>query len=125
MAQNLDKQPKWVQELVQQMQRERDDAIKAYETLRDTVTESPFYKEVITTKDGKTGFEREYVQASSLHCATSAIDLGIYPEADGDIRLNWNTRWPHGERVEVAVIPNASNALYLTKVRRAIRKHEV
>src|SRR6516165_3957751 len=82
------KLPKWVQDYIRLLQRERDDAIWHYQSQLDDQTASPFFHDTIECCTGKSEIKRRYVQASHIQCEMSGIVVDVRPyERDGYISV--------------------------------------
>jgi hypothetical protein len=102
---NWERLPKWAQEEMRTLERQRDCAVKALERFCDNQTESPIYwDDLVCIQDGGPKSVRQYVQARSItveHAdVTIAVRLG-----ERCITLQWG-----GDKYsldEVAFIPEA------------------
>ena len=105
---NLSKLPKWAQKEFENLQRERDIAVRALREYTDSQTESPFFiDELESTGDtdgsGPASYTR-YVQTHKISVKHGGVLLDIYLR-DNNIELQWNNYERHFE--DIAFIPES------------------
>lgn len=93
----INKLPKWAQEYIAKIERERDIAVRALRDYTDSTTESPFS---VTTPEctgeqaGPSHIKR-YIQAHTVDVEWRGVKLSISAHdycADDGIRLQWETK---------------------------------
>ena len=85
------KLPKWAQDHLNDIQRQRDSAVNRLDTLADNQTPSPFYIEEMdcTNATGGPTARRFYLQTSRIVCVHAGVRLDIYlPREKDSQRLN-------------------------------------
>lgn len=108
---DLSKLPKWAQEHIATLERERDVAIRELNEWVDSQTPSPIYiDEMVCTGETKgTTTKRRYVQTRRLTIEYAGVELDVFlaPEHDGSrdfgIHLSFST--PDHSLGQVAMIP--------------------
>lgn len=101
------KLPKWAQEHIQKIERQRDDAVKALNEYVDNQTESPFYFEdwVSTGEDSGPTTKRVYIQTNQIVVEYAGVELEILLRKSEDhINLQWHSLDNHTG--DVALIPH-------------------
>jgi hypothetical protein len=117
--QQLAKLPKWAQEHIRVIERERETAVEALNKYIDSQTESPFYTDdVICTGEGiGPSFKRRYFQGYKLTAEHAGVRLRIHlaGEHDGQreygIELSWEAM-DKGTRI-VCMAPTARQQVQL------------
>lgn len=98
------KLPKWAQEYIVSLKRERDGALRTEKEYRDTQTPSAFFEEYQGPKNN----EVRYIQAINLCCVWRGVRLRIsahdYGNSGHGINLQWSSEPPSGD---VAFIPSS------------------
>jgi hypothetical protein len=98
---DIAKLPKWAQEHIENLQRERDGAIRALKKWTDSQTPSPIF--VDEYANGK-----RYVQSTKLSVEWRGVWLELLlpdahdPSRDQGINLNWGVGVGLGERLSIA-----------------------
>ena len=87
---NIEKLPKWAQEYIRDLERQRRAAVAALECFEDSQTESGvFYDEMVSDKGGGPSFRRRYVQARGMTFQHAGVELDVRL-IDGVIALRYN-----------------------------------
>ncbi len=105
-APKVAKLPVWAQEYIQQLTRERDNALRDQREYIDTQTPSPFYVDY----DGPENRDKRFVQAHHMTVVWKGVELHIsandYGNSGPGIRLQWGRSGRHGSG-DVAFIPGS------------------
>jgi hypothetical protein len=107
------KLPKWAQEHIKGLERERFVAVRSLNEFTDKQTPSPFYHEDYVCSGEQQGptKKRNYIQASSLIVESFGIELTvILRDEEKAIDLQWVGVNLHGH---VAMIPRSFQKVYL------------
>jgi hypothetical protein len=88
---DTNKLPKWAQEHIEKIERERDQAIKALNEYVDNQTVSPFYVEdyVSTGEERGPSYKRSYIQTHKMTIEHEGVELNVLLR-EGYIDLQWN-----------------------------------
>lgn len=115
----FDRLPKWAQEHIGKLTRERDTARRELDKYRDAQTPSPFYTEAFyTAAHGR--FPRRYIQAhGSLVVEHGGVLLRIGLRDHGISMLFDPTNRIESDRV--AILPSSANAASLVALPKAAR----
>ena len=97
--------PKWAQDHIRDLERERDTAIRALNEYVDRQTPSPFYSDEMESLGEVKGasVKRHYFQAHRITVSHAGIELEVNIHDPEDIKLRWGT--PRHSMGEVALIP--------------------
>jgi hypothetical protein len=105
------KLPKWAQDYIKRIERERDVAIRQLNASLDSQTPSAFYFEgrVCTGEDSGPTLKRHYVQTHKITVAYQGVVLEVCTRANEDgIDLQWNPGDSEREYSgDVAFIPSS------------------
>lgn len=97
------KLPKWAQDHIARLERQRNDAIKERTEYLDAQTPAPFYEEYV----GASLKERRYIQASTLVCEWRGVKLRIDAHDYGNRGCGISLHWSGIKDREVALIPGS------------------
>lgn len=116
----LVKLPKWAQDYIEKLSRERDVAIQTLNKFCDSETPSPFYIEdnPCTGESGMTGpvRKRRYIQAHAVNVEWAGITLRIDANDYGGRRNEIGIFYGTGTNCDVALVPMSyGNASLKTK----------
>lgn len=118
---DVSKLPKWAQNLISDLETDRDLAIRALKSFGDNQTESMIYTEDFTSPE--IGFTRHYIQSRSVTIEAHGIEARVYipmgQQGRRGIEISFNCGAVPGRysRVgDIVVSPNASNSLTLRRV---------
>jgi hypothetical protein len=105
MKEKIKKLPKWAQEIIRNLERERAEAINTLNRYVDDQTESPFYSDdsVSTGETQGPTTKRKYFQAYRMNIKHNGVSLGI------TLRDNIELKWEDDNRdlKEVAFVPTS------------------
>lgn len=113
----LAKLPRWAQDHIKDITRERDVAVRALNEYCDDQTPSPFYVDemVCTGEQRGPSIKRRYIQAHTIKVKWAGVDLVIdandYGNRNNEIGLQWSTT-PRGCG-DVALIPKSFQSVTL------------
>lgn len=109
---NIKKLPKWVQEHIQNLQRQRDVAVRELNNYIDSQTPSPFYVDglVCTGEESGPSLKRRYIEGNKMSVNHDGVSLSIHLR-DGHIDLQWHSA--RSFTGDVAFIPSACQAARL------------
>ena len=105
----FDKLPKWAQEHIESLQRERDTAVKTLKDFEDSQTPSPIYFDELVSDGESIGptHRKRYVQSHDINIEIHGVHLRVATAYgltnDDSIILQWGTGM--GLTGEVAFIP--------------------
>lgn len=106
------KLPRWAQEHIKDLERQREVAVRALDEYVDAQTESPFYtldNECTGERQGPT-FRKRYIQAHSIEVewrgVVLSVDANDYGQVGGGIRLKWEAGGKHASK-DAAFIPSS------------------
>lgn len=91
----IEKLPKWAQEHVADLQRQRNAAVRALDEYKDAQTLSPFFTEDFESTGESKGpqLRRRYIQAHSIEVEWAGVHLRVdandYGSSGTGIRLQW------------------------------------
>ena len=107
MKEKIEKLPKWTQEYIRQIERERNTAIRALNEYCNTQTPSPFVIEEMESTGERTGpsLKTRYVQKHKISVIHGSVRLNVTLIDDTAIDLGWEDE--HRGLREVAFIPNS------------------
>ena len=102
---NIDKLPKWAQEHIENIERERGVAVRALNKYVDGQTPSPIsvMEMECTGEGGKPSFKTRYIQGHRISINHEGVELNIILR-DGQIDLSWGGPSP---LTDVALIPSS------------------
>lgn len=113
MTDDISKLPKWAQQLIKELSRERDTAINQLNDYIDDQTESEiFIDEYVSTGEnqGPTS-KRQYIQGHNVTFVHAGVELDVSVFYDGYIDLKWG---PAERRYgDVAMVPYSHNNIHL------------
>jgi len=105
--------PKWAQDHICRLERQRERAVAEMNAALDTQSESPMYVDALVLA-GETGkgptVKRRYVQGRQIVIEWQDVRLSVDCRGDG-LRLQWETSNRGVSRV--AMIPDSFQAAYL------------
>ena len=104
---DITKLPKWAQKHIEQLQRERDEAIVDKKKYMDEQSPSPFFTEEIMP--GVTGFQRRYIQARRVTVICGPLELDVRPTEKDGIHLTWH----HTKHGDACIQPMYINGIVL------------
>ena len=118
----LDKLPKWAQDYINGIERERETAIRALNGYLDGQTESPFYIDELERTGEQPGpsHKRRYIQARRMVVNHGGVELTIYLRDKEAIEMQYESRT--GSMAEVALIPRSFQNIALKAVENLRRK---
>jgi hypothetical protein len=89
---NIEKLPKWAQEIIRDLTRQRETAIRALNEYIDNQTPSPIYvEEMECTGEGiGPSYKKRYIQSRKISVSHSGVDLVILLR-DDYIDLQWGS----------------------------------
>lgn len=100
------KLPKWAQEHIKDLQRQRDIAVRRLDEMTDSQTPSPFSdRKLDCTEDGAPVCRTVYYQARRMDVSHANVCMSICLRDDG-INLSWCADGPYTMR-ELAMIPES------------------
>jgi len=110
---DITKLPKWAQERIRDLERQRDVAVKTLNQFQDSQTPSPvFYREFVCTGETDGSSEKiGYIQASVIEFTHAGVFLRVMlsrekdPSRDFGIELSWSNTDRHS--AQVAFIPKS------------------
>lgn len=85
--------PKWAQEYIKNIERERETAIRALREYLDGQTESPIFVEEMESlgeQRGPSRFKR-YIQGYKVNFIHAGVELEVNVYRDGEIYLQWHS----------------------------------
>ncbi len=112
------KLPKWVQDHIHTVERERDSALTALNKYVDNQTESPFSimeLECLGEGDGTPSYKQRYIQTHKMEIRAVGVALDIILR-DDHIDLSWGTMeqgWSTRGSGEVCMSPYSYQAIKL------------
>jgi hypothetical protein len=108
MDEKIKKLPKWAQELIEDLNRKRETAIRALNEFCDNQTPSKFIVgEHLCTGEGRGPVTKQnYIQTSSIKVVNADIELHVFANKDDRISLQWN-RLSTGPWDRVALVPKS------------------
>lgn len=108
----IQKLPKWAQEYIRNLERQRESAINTLNSQVDDQTPSPFYYEdwICTGERAGPSTKRRYVQSHRLHVEHIGIHLSVLL-TDSAIDLQWER--PNHMMSQVAMVPRSFNNVTL------------
>lgn len=111
------KLPKWAQDHIETLQRQRDTAVDALRKWTDEQTPQPISVDelVCLTSGGPTGLTR-YIQGKRLKIEWKGVELEVHLKTDGNmsddaIDLKWNALTRHSGHV--AMVPTSFQSVSL------------
>lgn len=116
------KQPKWVQDYIEKIERQRDEAIRWMNHVHDEQTPSPFrIQEMVCDGEGEGGaghsYKTRYIQTHKLEVRHEGVALDILlRHGDKEIDLSWGSLESHYSSRgsdEVAMIPTSYQSVKL------------
>ena len=111
MNEKIEKYPKWLQDYVKKLERQRNEAVRELYEYMDEQTPSPFYiSEFLTIESPPKHFVR-YVQAHQMEVNHDGVYLQIILR-DGQIDLSWGSD-PNRVTHDVAFIPQSHQSARL------------
>lgn len=113
MTDDISKLPKWAQQLIKELSRERDVAITQLNEYLDDRTESEiFIDDYVSTGEnqGPTS-KRNYIQGHTVTFVHAGVELDVSVFYDGYIDLKWGPYGHHG--YDVALIPWSHGNVHL------------
>lgn len=113
---NIDRLPKWAQDHIQTITRERDTAVRALNEYVDGQTESGFYYDDFLSLGerrtealyGGPSSKRIYVQTRAITVVHAGVELDVVARNDGsgpEISIQWGSE--HRGVGEIAFIPHS------------------
>ena len=120
----LAKLPRWAQDHIKDITRERDVAVRALNEYCDDQTPSPFYVDeaVCTGEQRGPSIKRRYIQAHTIKVNWAGVELVIdangYGNRNNEIGLQWSST---NHIREVAMIPQRFQSITL-KTQENLRK---
>jgi len=110
---DVTKLPKWAQEYIRKVERERDTAVRALNEYVDNQTPAPFYIDELESIGEQRGPSqlRRYIQAHGMRVHHAGVYLDITLR-DGEIDLQWNGNSSFSLS-EIAFIPSSHQSARL------------
>jgi hypothetical protein len=113
MKPDLSKLPKYAQNYISLVERERDEAVEKARRLRDTQTKTEIW---VDDYGADREHRREYVQGDIVIVAHAGVCLRVDASRERGIELSWSEGdTPYGTG-EVAFIPTSHQAARLTNI---------
>lgn len=107
----ISKLPKWAQEHIRQLQRQRDIAVRELREYMDSQTESKVYYDDLTClENGAPSQLRRYVQTNKIAIVHEGVELDIYAAPGDGIRIRFGVM-KHGRHRIASIRPNATNSI--------------
>lgn len=113
---DISKLPKWAQQTIRELSRERDTAINKLNEYLDSETETEIYVDDLVSTGEQQGptFKRRYIQGHVITFNHSGVQLDVNIFYDGCIDLKWSI--PTDRIGDVAFIPQSyQNARLVSK----------
>jgi hypothetical protein len=111
MKPDVSKLPKWAQEYIDKIEREREVAVKALNDYCDSQTKSPVYIQELESTGEQKGpsFKMRYIQTRRIAVEWQGVHMELLLREEG-IGLQWR-----GERLngDIAFIPRSYQQAYL------------
>ena len=109
----LEKLPKWAQEYIADLEREREMAIRTLNQYTDNQTASPFYVDelVCTGEEQGPTHKRKYIQTCRMVVEHAGVELTILLRHDDRIELSWAGR--NGQLRDIGAIPRSYQSIDL------------
>ena len=106
------KLPKWAQDHIKKIERERDIAVRELNEWCDSQTPSKVRIDelVVTGEERGPSHKVRYVQTERATFTHSGVELDVSVFRDGEISLQWSAEDSHGD---VAMIPESGNRVRL------------
>jgi len=101
------KLPKWAQDYIVNLSRERESAINSLNAFCDSETQSPFYVEesVCTGEQSGPTRKRHYIQAHAINVEWAGVHLRVDANDYGNRRSEIGLSYGTGTHSDVALIP--------------------
>jgi hypothetical protein len=107
----IQKLPKWAQDYIQNLAREREMSVRALNEFCDNDTPSPFYFEGMVCNGETQGpsSKRRYIQANSITVVWRGIELQVDAHDYGNRGSGIGLRWSTADRAmrEAAFVPES------------------
>ena len=112
IEEKIKKLPKWIQDHITNLQRQRDTAVNALNEYCDEQTPSPFYTDdmLCTGEQRGPSIKKRYIQAHSIQIKNAGVRLRITLQND-HIYLQWGGS--EQDLNEVAFVPTSFQAVRL------------
>lgn len=110
---DISKLPKWAQEKIKTLERERENAIRQLNDYLDSQTKSPFYiTDLVSTGEAERGpsYKTTYIQTNKMTIFHAGVLLDILLR-EGQIDLSWGG--DHSRLHEIAFIPSSHQSARL------------
>lgn len=111
------KLPKWTQDYIAQIERQRDAAVETLNTFQDSQTESPIYFEDYVCTGEKSGpvNKRRYIQSRQLNIVYAGVECRVHlaREDDGQREYGIHVSWSGAKQLfsRVALIPHGFQSI--------------
>ena len=104
IEEKIKKLPKWAQEHINQIERERENSVRSLNEYIDNQTESPFSVSDLLCEDKGVSFKKRYIQAYKMDVNHAGIHFQIITR-DDELDISWGTN--DNSMNEVAFIPTS------------------
>lgn len=113
ITEKIAKLPKWAQEHIKDLNRQRAVAVRALDKFVDSNTESCIYaEELVCIKDGGPSRKRNYIQSHRVTIQRGGVTLEILlPTSREGIELSWDSIRHRSE--PIGIIPVSYNSMRL------------
>lgn len=119
-AEQLSKLPKWAQEHIQNVERQRVVAVRALDEYVDSQTPSSFYTEDLEcTTDGGPTMRRRYIHGHQISIDHAGVHLDIHLARKDDGQREFGIELQYGATEgslgfsPIAIVPHSVNAIQL------------
>jgi len=110
------KLPKWAQEYIHDLERQRDVVMRDLQEYRDSQTPQPISQLVTTpSKNGGTDFIRRYISGHNVSILWQGVDMDVTLTQGDGIRISFGSE----KRIMsggAAIIPQAGNSILIREV---------
>lgn len=115
------KLPRWAQEHIESLERERDEANKMLTKFTDSQTEAPFfYKEFRgTDPEGATRYPVKYIQTHKVGIRHAGLEVEVLLPYGAQGRTGIEIRFSADPGFEAALFPSTSNGIAIRACKRA------
>ena len=109
MTDKIAKLPKWAQDHIQELQRQRDIAVRALNEYCDSQTPSEMYVEEneCTGEQEGPSVKVRYIQGQRMNFLAHGVLLSVYTGRENYIELSWSA--PGWRQEDIAFIPSSNH----------------